>query len=711
MNLARAECRKLVRTYKLIPLMIFVLLTKILFLATEDTANDAYLIERQADFRPIVNEYAGRLTDKKSEKIENTFRDVSNVEITTKQIRQDYEQGKITKEAYYESLGELNRLISVRDLFLIFYRQYSYAKENPDQRYLLDRIGWNALISTPRFDWGCVLLIAIVSVAIFASEYEAEMVPILITTRRGNRALVSAKIKVVLILTGLIAVLTIAIETGFIFFRYTLPNPTFPIQSLPFFENCAFSLRLIDAFLLITALRITGFILFACASMLAGVLFRSSVFGAFVSLGYIVFPYALSLPAEVVNVLPTPLRFFQPQFILTGGAPFAAAEAAQPGIGVDPSSFFTGFGLSWVCALSLMIALIYLRFTFKRKPFLRRKRRIHNTPRIAACLILVCLLAETRAVSGESVQKPQAVNLWDSYFAGYIEDRFITLYPFLMIESADGETMDRIIRDPFLSREDEEKQVQSIAAAHDKICYMLHSETAVRIDCVRIRDFTRKTIYYQPLKRTSGVIQQYFIEQYERSQARYFYIDNSNVLYLLESNDLFRVDSVWNRREKIIQNILSLNLSFSDDSIVYLTNLNELHTCNLTTKEDVKISGVHSDYFFQDGDNIYYRNIDEGRRIFKYSLSNRSCQEAAPFESYRFRLDGDDLFYLRTGADSGLYRYRLSTQRDELILDGNILDFYIADKQVYVLTLSGLTVDRIVKIDRQTLERKMIWTE
>ena len=58
-----------------------------------------------------------------------------------------------------------------------------------------------------------------------------------------------------------------------------------------------------------------------------------------------------------------------------------------------------------------------------------------------------------------------------------------------------------------------------------------------------------------------------------------------------------------------------------------------------------------------------------------------------------------------------MFLSRLSTQRDELILDGNILDFYIACKQVYVLTLSGLTVDRIFKIDRQTLERKMIWTE
>ena len=58
-----------------------------------------------------------------------------------------------------------------------------------------------------------------------------------------------------------------------------------------------------------------------------------------------------------------------------------------------------------------------------------------------------------------------------------------------------------------------------------------------------------------------------------------------------------------------------------------------------------------------------------------------------------------------TGHDMG------GDDTDELILDGNILDFYIADKQVYALTSSGLTVDRIVKIDRQTQERKMIWTE
>lgn len=709
MNLLLSELQKLVRTYKLILLIILALSAKFFLLAAENSSSDAYLVERHAEFQEIVNQYAGPLSEEKIRKIEKTFLDVSNIEVTIKQIRRSYEQEKITREAYYRDLTELNNLLGVRDLFLIFYRQYSYAKENPAQRYILDQLGWNALIAAPRFDWGCILLISIVGVAIFASEYENEMVPILITTKRGNRALVTAKIAAVLLLTIVTALLSIGIETAFFYFKYSLPNPTFPVQSLPFFENCPYSIQLIEAFILITAIRIAGFIVFACASMLAGAFFKSSVLGAFISLGYIVFPYALSLPENIINILPAPLRLLFPQFIFGGIDNAAAEEMIQSGTNLNSPAALYRFGFFWLLGLILMVFLLYKLFIFRKKPLFRRNQNRHKYC-IGFLIISFCFpFFYASSVSADDYGEPKAINLWDSFYAGFIEDRFITLYPSLMIERTDGNGMERLIRDPFLSPEEIQKQILSIASTGNEICYVINPSTFIKIDCVQISDLSHKTIFYKQLKRTSGIIQRYFVEQYERNQTRHFYIGKDKSLYLLESNDLYRIDPNGKNRKHIIRNILGINISFSDDRITYLTNLNELHTYDLKTREGIQIPDVHSDFFIQHGKDIYYRNIDESGKIFKYDTVKRSNQEAAPFESSQFRVSDDYLYYAKSDQGNNLFRYKFATHENELLLEESVFNFYITDRYVYVLALSGLYVSKIIKIDKHTLERKIIW--
>src|SRR5450759_2150261 len=166
-------------------------------------------------------------------------------------IRDRYNIVEIAEAEYITQSRALEKLVNVKDLFLTFYSQYTYAQEKPEERYLLYDDGWNGLLAQERFDWGFVLLTIVLSASVFGREYESDMRSILIATKKGDTRLIAAKFVSIFATVVICSLIASLVEYLFFSLKFGLPHSDYPLQSLYYFKDSAFHLTLQQTYLYI----------------------------------------------------------------------------------------------------------------------------------------------------------------------------------------------------------------------------------------------------------------------------------------------------------------------------------------------------------------------------------------------------------------------------------------------------------------------------
>lgn len=309
MRLLSCELKKLLfkrRSLLLIALFFLLRLGSLLLLDTP--VNEELELYRE-DYAFYLTQAEGALTEESAALLDGISQKITEASVEIPRLYNRFYDRNIAQEELLSKVAPYEETLSRQNGFELLYAQFIYAREDPERRYLLYDNGWNGLLTRDALDIGFVGLLLLIITPIFCHEYHSGMDVLNLTTQKGAKRLIFAKLFLAAAIVTLLCFLNSALEYGFYELRYGLPHGDYPLQSLPYFAASAKALTLLEAFLWITASRWFGSLLFAVLILFLSVLAQKYALTLIVSTALLLLPYYAVQNETMRYFLPGPLPF------------------------------------------------------------------------------------------------------------------------------------------------------------------------------------------------------------------------------------------------------------------------------------------------------------------------------------------------------------------------------------------------------------------
>jgi hypothetical protein len=687
--------------------IVLALIIKVVILNAEDHAINLFTYENRTQYLPIINTYAGKITEAVSAEIETQYTAVTEAQVNLTSLRQKYNSGEITEANYYTESRALEKLVNEKDLFLTFYSQYIYAREKPEERYLLYDDGWNALLAQERLDWGFVLLIIVFAASVFGREYESDMRSTLIATKKGNTHLIAAKFISILMVVILCSVISSCVEYLFFSLKFGLPHGNYPLQSLSYFQDSAFHLTLQQTYLYISAYRLFGLFILAVVTMLISVLVQKTIVALSAGLMFVVLPYALPVNASVKYLLSSPLGFILAQGFFRGTQMGEAYQANQVLFQAISQSLQIRLVIGWLVLAGIMLFVIARKFLSARPFWPFRKQQLV----LPLVLLILACLAGCSSPTASNQTMDRVFNLADDSRFTVVNGEIVVLFPSFLMENMETHEVNDVIRDPFADDETIDQTVASIFSRDGKLDYLVKTDDELKIVELELSTYRTKTLYDEDVSKIPALIHSDLeVHKWGLGKENLAFFVDGNDIYLLSDMNLRRVNSVTGAMETLIKNIYGRNVAFDGEKIYYINTTFEIKTYNLASGEDNAISNIRADFLYVRGKKIYYRNVDKDGVVYVYDIQTQRNKAVIQNRTFYFVCDDDYLYYTNQEDQGYLYRANLQTGVSEFIAPLSGYNIQIVDGYplvYYRVDGSGFTTETY-RINKQTLSYEKI---
>lgn len=663
MNLFSFELNKTIVKNNGILLIILAVLIKMVTLGLEVRNSNNVPPENRAEYLSIVNPYSGKITKTVSSKIDNDYQQVNQANENLLKLRKRYNQGEITDEEYRQTSRELEKLVNNRELFLNFYSQFVYAQEEPEERYLLYSEGWNALLGRERVDWAFVLLVVLFSASIYGREYDTNMRSLLISTKRGDKPLIHAKIFSIFMAVILLSALSSALEYAFFQVKFGLPHSNFPLQSLPYFQNSSLNLSLGQTFLAISAYRVYGLLLLTGLTMFISVLSQNMIAALTTGLMSVIIPYALPVSSSVKYLLPSPLGFILGQGFFRGTEIDDLSQTQQVLFQEISSGTQLWLILAWFLALIFMLTVISRRFGDARRP---RKGVL------PVSVILLSILCFSGCTATDAIQATPDYNMRNNSQYTLVDDKVVTLYPTFLTEDLNTHTLGAVIHDPFLDRNYIDTHIASVYSRGGKLYYATKTDLQIRITEIDFNSWESKIIYSEDMPVDPSLLNE-DLEVHSmfagKKSLPFFVYENDLYMLSMADSELQRVHLPHGQKEVIIKNILGSGLAFNGEKIFYTSNIYKLRAYDLTTGKDESLGEMRAyNQIYVRGDLLYFSNLDKEGRVYVLDLNTWEQKEVLQIPTHNFACDDEYIYFLNSQDNDYLYRTDLKNGSPELLI-------------------------------------------
>ena len=679
---------------------------KLVMLGVENYAANPFTTVNRAQYLPIVDDFSGKITGELSAAIQLRYTAVTDAQVNLTSLRQKYNNGEINEDDYYTESRTLEQLSNEKELFLTFYSQYTYAREKPEERYLLYDDGWNALLTKERLDWGFVLLVIVLSASVFGREYESEMRNILIATKKGNTHLISAKYMSIFATVMICSLISSVVEYAFFSLKFGLPHGAFPLQSLRYFQDSAFHLTLGQMYLNLSAYRMLGLLLLAVITMLISVWAQKTIVALSASLMAVALPYALPVNASLKYLLPSPLGLILAQGFFRGtqmGEYYQANEvlfnAINPGIQV----WLVAGWLLLAGGMMLVIARIYL--SARVFPRFRNQHLV-----IPLVLFILAGLAGCSSPSVSRQPMEYVFNLADDSRFTVVGDQIVSLYPTFLMENLSTHAINDVIRDPFETEDTIDQTVAAVFSRDEKLYYLVKTSNELTITELDPSSYRASILYTEDVSTNPALINSDLeVQEWVIGKANITFFIDGKELYLLSNMTLHQVDLRSGRKETLINNVYSRS-AFDGEKFYYIDPMFEIRMYKLASREDQPIANLRADFLYVRGGKIYYRNIDEGNIVYVYDTKTGQNKAVNSIHSSYFACDDDYIYYLNDDDQGYLYRANLQTGVSEFIAPLTGYNIQLIDGYPYVYFRAYRTdfSTETYRIDKQTLTYEKI---
>lgn len=267
-----------------------------------------------------LNQVQGALSEEKEQFLAHESQRISEATIALEKTFADFYDGKISDKELLAVSAPLEETVKNESGFKVIFDQYTYIRENPDNRYFLSTNGWNGLLSSDSLDLLFLLLLLVLITPVFGAEFSSEMDVLHLTAQKGTRVHAASKVVLVLVTVTLLCLLTSLLAYGFYHVKYGLENGDYPLQSLSFYESSTKNISLFSAFIWLSALKIGGYGCFAMLIMLLTVWTKRYALALFSSTAVVLLPYFGLTSESTKYLVPGPLGFMIPAGYFRGNA-------------------------------------------------------------------------------------------------------------------------------------------------------------------------------------------------------------------------------------------------------------------------------------------------------------------------------------------------------------------------------------------------------
>lgn len=343
--------------------------------------NDAYMT--------YIDQYKGKLNQKKSDLIEAEYDKVYNSRDYISQLQSQYQKGEIS-EAQLQKQSE----VYVRDkanmnAFRYFYNQYLNAKKDEAHHYILNTRGWDLLFNDHTTPIILLLLAICICVPNFSKEYEREMDQLQLCCEHGRTKLFLTKVAAASILLMFTVLLISVIDLSIAWLKFDLSGFLYPMQSIAFLDGSHLSMGLLPAYLLSVLLKLVASVFICAFSALLSITLKNQIVAFITVLLVNMFPFLVFMGTNAFLSLPIPgdllfsaeyLKGDQFQQVIVSES-FVSKKVLS---GLTDTKFIFLFLLIFAC---IAILLYLSNFFYLHKKVSRKLRNI------IPCLFIVLLLS------------------------------------------------------------------------------------------------------------------------------------------------------------------------------------------------------------------------------------------------------------------------------------------------------------------------------
>lgn len=613
----REEMKKLfVKQYGIV-VMIFlfigeIVLSNFLYPRSESASNFS-----QSVFNEYMTEFSGELTAEKTEKILAEQELVLNAKNAESELESRLYKGEFTdRNVFRAEYNELHSITMRSEAFEAVLEKYYYALNDTENRYILS--GSYDGLSRDYPDILMLTVIIIITAAAFLNEESSNVSTFIRTSENGRKGAFKAKIFTLLIFICACHFLCVVCELFVIFFHGEIAELSFPIQSIPFFQNSSCSLTISQCFLAMSAMRLLGYFFVASLVMLLAVKIKTPLFTVFIPCSICLLQQFVFEPAILAYCVPT--GFLRTSGYLGGdirGSSETDADFIEMPIELLIAVLF--FTIIFV-VIAVIIAGGYYsckKFSFKCK-----------TAMVSAGIVIICC-----AFSGCSQSNEEKViyNLGDNFFFAQNDEYYFISNQdgITRFGKTDGSEI-QIIRDPFLSN----AGLYGMAVCGNNL-YCLDAYGSKRTSVISIEMLSEKVFD------TDNLTEYSVFSTFASGESLFFSTFDECGIYRFQNNKISKIIS-----EKIYNN----QLCFDGRRIFYINSMLELVCYDTHTDERTLISEDFSHAVYYDGIRIVYstdKGIFELNKDFSVKKLSEVVAEKISFADENIVFMNDEkLFFL-----------------------------------------------------------------
>lgn len=217
-------------------------------------------------FYEYMDSFSGRLTPEKESGILTEQERIVDAQNAQAAIEKRLLDGEYESEEEFLAEYEKYRAVTEHDeAFQILFEQYSYAKGDQQNRYIMSGKYDGLGADMPDI---CLLSLIIVSTAfLFLSEENSGMITFIRISENGKRKTFGGKIASILMLILFGWIFSVLSQFLVMILRGNYYELGYPLRTIEFFQSCPYHVTILKGFLAISVLRLLGY-LFVSALMI-----------------------------------------------------------------------------------------------------------------------------------------------------------------------------------------------------------------------------------------------------------------------------------------------------------------------------------------------------------------------------------------------------------------------------------------------------------
>lgn len=653
-----------------------------------DTPGNPEIKMNYESYAYYLDQVRGALSEEKELFLAQESKRISEANIALEKTYADYYDGNISEKELLAFSAPLQETVKNESGFKIIFDQYTYIRENPDNRYFLSTNGWSGLLSSDRLDLLFLFLLLVLITPVFGAEFSSEMDAMHLTVQKGTRVQAAVKVVLVLATVVLLCLLTSLLSYGYYHITYGLLNGDYPLQSLSFYESSTKNISLFSAFLWLSALKTCGYGCLAMLIMLLSVWTKRYALTLFSSTAAVILPYFGSDSESFRYLVPGPLGFMIPAGFFRGNAYEYNVVTEQ----MDATFQEIPTGMMFILlAVTLCISagaavVIILRHTngwsINRRS--GRLKALSKSSLLKSFRLLLVFCLAVPALAG-CASPPQTEN-HDPYnyssrqsfeneqYRFYVDETDLDDIKLVFQDKQTGQVK-KLNRDPMPRLA---KTGTFMYGNGPYVYYMKHDyekmrgfshrfEERVKVSIVEIdtATFHERIIFEKNLN--SNKDRFLGLHREDRDDPNYysgidsFFLDEERI-YFVAQDEIRQVHRLTGKSKVIIRLPSFRSVSYDGRYIYYLNEQYQIVKYDTDTSSEQAMPGIITTYFILTDTELLFLNRKDKYRIYALDLSDTTIRKITDRSVLSFTCDDVYIFY--EGRDD-LKKYRINRNGDQ----------------------------------------------